>query len=1053
MGAEIDRLEIQIETQATKANAQLDKLAAKLGKISASLNGINTSKLNALGNSMKATTEKSTSTNSALKRLSDSMNNLTSMSNRADKSTRSLAASFGMFYASMFPIIRGIKALGRSIEKSMDYIETYNYFNVTMDKIAKENKSMYSKMGYDSADSYADSFKSRLNGLTEKMSGYKVGSDGMLDMSGIKNLNLDPEQIMSYQANIAAVTNSVGLVGETSVNASKALSMLAADMSSLKNIDMQTVMTNFQSGLIGQSRALYKYGIDITNATLQTYAYKHGINMAVQEMTQADKMQLRLLAILDQSKVAWGDMGNTISSVANQYRIMKQQMSNVARTIGAILMPVMKAILPVINGLLISIQRLLSWFGVTFIKDWGKIMDGISGGYSGDDFGIDDSDIEDAAGSAGDLGNNLGSAADKAKKLQRTLLGFDQINKLNDNTDTSSSLGSGSGSGGAGGGIDLSGDIAAALAEYEAVWDKALANSQNKAQEWADKIAATTLNMWAAIEPFRQSIVRLWDEGLSKFGNFTWTALKDFYNEFLVPIGVWSFGTKGAGLTRLVDVINNGLMAIHWDELNKSLKEFWKAIEPYAVQFGEGLIDFFEDVVGVGVDVINGIPGLLDKLTGALNRGDHERARKWGYALGQLAVAFLAFKGVAAIVGGIAKIGTAFKGLSEGLGALFGEAGLFTKIGQKLSILKGGFASLFVDDGIFASMSLGTFGAIAAGIAILVAGIIDLWKTSETFRDNVKNMWSIIGGAFLEAKQKIWDEGLKPLWESIKELFGSLYEIYESSGLKEIFEAIVTGIGYIATGALGILILAIGEFVKFLASAIKGAVDILGKMLDYVKNFINEHKEIFDGLKRIFGGVTEFLAGVFSGDWRRAWNGIKDIFAGIWDTFVGIVKSPVNKILSIIESMINGIISAFNSLKRMLNTLKIDVPDWVPKIGGEKLGFNFGLTSNVSLPRLAKGGVLNTGQAFIAREKGAELVGQWGNKTSVINNDQLLDAAGDSLKNAFAEVAADVLMLSNGGNQGNTQINVVLEGDAQQVFRVVKVEAAKYERETMQPAF
>ena len=83
-------------------------------------------------------------------------------------------------------------------------------------------------------------------------------------------------------------------------------------MSSFRNVDMKTVMTNLQSGLIGQSRALYKYGIDITNATLQTYAYKNGIKKAVSEMTQGEKMQLRFLAILDQSKVAYGDLAHSI---------------------------------------------------------------------------------------------------------------------------------------------------------------------------------------------------------------------------------------------------------------------------------------------------------------------------------------------------------------------------------------------------------------------------------------------------------------------------------------------------------------------------------------------------------------------------------------------------------------------------------------------------------------------------------------------------------------------------------------------------------------------
>lgn len=85
---------------------------------------------------------------------------------------------------------------------------------------------------------------------------------------------------------------------------------VAGDISSLFNVDYSTVAQNLQSGLIGQSRALYKYGIDITNATLATYAYNLGISKSVSEMTQMEKQQLRVLAILDQSKVSWGDLAN-----------------------------------------------------------------------------------------------------------------------------------------------------------------------------------------------------------------------------------------------------------------------------------------------------------------------------------------------------------------------------------------------------------------------------------------------------------------------------------------------------------------------------------------------------------------------------------------------------------------------------------------------------------------------------------------------------------------------------------------------------------------------
>lgn len=94
------------------------------------------------------------------------------------------------------------------------------------------------------------------------------------------------------------------------------------------------------------------------------------------------------------------------------------------------------------------------------------------------------------------------------QKLRTTTLGIDELN-INSPDDSS---GSGSGAGDSSGEIDLSGAIADALADYEAIWDEALANSKNKAQEYADAICAAFNRMWQAIEPFREAVSRLWDE-------------------------------------------------------------------------------------------------------------------------------------------------------------------------------------------------------------------------------------------------------------------------------------------------------------------------------------------------------------------------------------------------------------------------------------------------------------------------------------------------------------------------------------------------------------
>ena len=438
---------------------------------------------NALANlaqGLKGTQSAASQTGGSASKLSKVLNTLTTSTQKSGRSFKSFAQIACSFYANCFMVARGIQKAWKSVMSSMDYVETFNYWNVAIDKIGTEFGKQFEQYGYDSAEAYANSFSDRIKSLTLKMTGYSIGDSGDLTLTGNKNLGLDPEQLMNYQAKIVSVTNAVGLCGETSTNTAKALSMLSADMSSYTNEDLSSVMTNFQSGLIGQSRALYKFGIDITNATLQQYAYNLGATKSLSAMTQAEKMQLRLIAILDQSKVAWGDQANTLGSVANQYRITKQQISNLARTIGNLLLPIVKNVLPVVNAMVMALNRLFTTLGFHFFgSNWLKdLQDGTSKGYG--------TGLEDLGEDADNAADNLGSAANAAKKLKDVTLGIDELN-INDPTSGSGSSGSGSG---AGGGVDLSGAIADALKNYETVWDKAFAESENKAQKIADAICS-----------------------------------------------------------------------------------------------------------------------------------------------------------------------------------------------------------------------------------------------------------------------------------------------------------------------------------------------------------------------------------------------------------------------------------------------------------------------------------------------------------------------------------------------------------------------------------
>lgn len=398
-------------------------------------------------------------------------------------STGNLISKLAKLYVG-FRSLRGIgEYLRGAVESSMDYIEEFNYFDTTMGKIASEWGKEYKKYGYQNAEEYGESFKNRLTQTMGKMTGFQIENDGTLSDLGKKNLGLDPTQMTNYAASVAQVTNSVGMTGEASVVTSEALSMLAGDMSSFKNLDMDTVMNNFSSGLLGQSRALYKFGIDTSNATLKQYALANGIKKNVSAMSQSEKMQLRMLAILDQSKVSWGDLAKTINSPSNQLRLLNNNFRSLSRTVGAIVLPAVAKILPYINGLVIAIRRLFEWTASMLGVDLSKVIGSSGGGYSDAFDGLEDS--------ADDAKDAVDDTSDSVKKLSKQLMGFDELNVINTNSDNTKKDDDKNSKP-----IDLTSQLSNALADYKTVWDKAYKNMTNDAEKFANKLTKLFKKAW-----------------------------------------------------------------------------------------------------------------------------------------------------------------------------------------------------------------------------------------------------------------------------------------------------------------------------------------------------------------------------------------------------------------------------------------------------------------------------------------------------------------------------------------------------------------------------
>ena len=487
--------------------------------------------------------------------LGRNLNTYTASAKRATKSTFSLAAAFGRFYATYFLVIRGIKSLWKSIEGTTDYIEAFNYYTVAFNKVGKEWGKDFEKFGYDNAEDYAQSFGNRVNELLGKMSGLKVDVDGgLISESGMKNLGLNLQEITQYASQLASITNSLGQTGEVTTAISKSMTMLAGDISSLFNVDYSTVATNLQSGLIGQSRALYKYGIDITNATLQTYAYKYGIEKAVSEMSQAEKQQLRLLAILDQSKVSWGDLANTINSPSNMIRQFTNNVKEAGMVLGQLFIPVLQKVLPVINGVVIAIKRLLvSVANLLGIKiDFSSFGQGVSG-YN-----------EELEGTA----DALDKVGTSAKNAQSGIRAFDKLKVIS----TPKSSGSGSGAGGAG--IDLTKEIMDATAEYEKVWQEAFDKMQNTALGWADKIEKL-------LEPVKK-------------------LFKDLFNGDFFEAGQDLSGI----VTGIFNWMSDAIASVDWYQIGQNIGQFLAGIDWTAVFTSAG--NFIETAIDAAIDLWKG---------------------------------------------------------------------------------------------------------------------------------------------------------------------------------------------------------------------------------------------------------------------------------------------------------------------------------------------------------------------------------------------------------------------------------------------------------------
>lgn len=477
--ANIDSLEIQILASAKNANQELDKLVAKLNNVSVALGSTSKSanSLNRIKSNFKNLSNTIGNTGTVSQNGFNKLNNGLLLVNNSLKKSSGSAKSFVSTFTRIATTLRIIKSalngLENVIAESVNYLEVLNYYNRAWEQVAdKADLSSFEELGYESAEIYANSFAERASELTAKMTGFNIDTSGTLEATGGASLGINPTALMNYQAMFGQMASSIGTTSEQALMLSNALTMIGADLASVKNMDFEKVWHDMASGLAGMSRTLDKYGVNIRNVNLQEKLHELGINANIQALNQYDKALLRVIILLDSTRYAWGDLSETINQPANQLRLLQANFTNLARTIGNLFLPIVSSVLPYINGLVIALQRLFVWVGSLAGLDLSNITSSVGGGGASldDILGTDEAE------------EGINGVSNAVKKLKTHLLGIDELNVISEE-DTSA----GGSLGGIGSGL-LDDAFLDAYNEYMKAWEEAFAGLENKANEIADRI-------------------------------------------------------------------------------------------------------------------------------------------------------------------------------------------------------------------------------------------------------------------------------------------------------------------------------------------------------------------------------------------------------------------------------------------------------------------------------------------------------------------------------------------------------------------------------------
>ena len=699
--------------------------------------------------------------------------------------------------------------------------------------------------------------------------------------NALEQFGLSETSAKQYSSTLGAMLKSMGFTTQAAADMSMKMTGLAADMASFYNLDNDAAFEKIRAGISGETEPLKQLGINLSVANLEQYALTQGITKSYNAMNQQEQALLRYNYLLSVTADAQGDFARTSDGWANQVRVLTEKFNALKASIGKGLIAVLTPVVKALNTLLSYILTVTDAFSNMIAKLTGgskKTSTSVSG------IGTSLGGATGAADGLADSTNKAGGAAKKAAKEFAGLGSFDEVHTLDKGSDDSGSGGGGSAAGG-----DISESFVDAANEADSALNPVLDKVIEKVKELKELFTsgfkaglgdADFSGILTSIQGIKESLKDI----------FTDPAVLGAANECANKIAYALGQTTGAVASIGITIATNLL----------------GGIDQYLANNKDRIKNFL-------VDMFN-IQGRMAEIQGNFAQAAANIFSVFGGENGQAVTANI-----------IVIFADAFMGVTT-LGAKF-QADMMNVIAQP-----------FIDNQESIKEALdGTLGVISEGLAT-IKGVVD-----ET----------------MSSMNAMYDEHIAPLMESIasglSELVGILTDAYNTyilpvlQALQDKFNSVVNehlqpaidkAIEFIGKAADAVK--AIWEnvlqpflnwFIENIAPVIATALETVGGLFMTVFGVISDVVgNIFDAL----GGLMDFITGVFTGDWGKAWEGIKELFGGIWNAILsllsgvwelikGVIKGAIDIVVSVLTFALNGIKDLFttiwNAIKGVVTTV------------------------------------------------------------------------------------------------------------------------------------